>query len=1187
MYSAARPSLGFSDSHREGGVDCASCGQRNEPGRKFCGECGAPLILACPACGSANTPGSRFCGECGSPLHEDRPASPARVAPTSERRLVSVLFADLVGFTTISEARDSEEVRELLTRYFEVGRRVVERYGGVVEKFIGDAVMAVWGTPVANEDDAERAVRAALDLVDEVTAMGEEIGAPALRARAGVLTGEAAVTLGAKDQGMVAGDLVNTASRVQSAAPPGGVLVGDATKRATEAAIEYDDAGVHELKGKSEPVQLWRAARVVAGARGDMRVTGLEPPFVGRDRQLRMIKETLHATGEEGRSHLVSVIGSAGMGKSRLVWEFNKYIDGLVEDTRWHVGRCLAYGEGITFWALAEMVRTNATILEGEDPATALPKLRDAVAQVFADPEERRWVEPRLASLLGLESGPVRDREDLFAAWRLFYERLAAEMVTVMVFEDLHWADDALLDFIDYLMEWSRDHRLFILTMARPELLERRPDWGSGRRSASIHLEPLAGDAMSELLTGLAPGLPDELSERVLDRAEGVPLYAVETIRMLLDRGQLSHEDGGFRSTARVENLEVPETLHGLIAARLDGLSPDERQLMQDASVLGKTFTTEAIMAVTQLPAERVDGLLAAMLRKELLGIQSERFSPERGQYAFLGDLVRWVAYETLSKRERKTRHLAVARWQEQLGEDDAIELVASHYLRAYEADPSAEDADELRIAARLALTRAGDRAAALGANGEARRRFLQAADLASSELDRASLTESSGDMAVRELRFEDARDLFSQAMALYEGQGASHPAARVLAKIANFDYGEGRLDDAISQLESSFRVLSEEQEDLDLARLSAQLGRMRFFRGDMDRAQEAIDLALRIGEAEGAPDVISDAMNTRAIIASSAGGYEEGIALLRHALSLATEHDLPEAALRAYNNLSETLTDRDRYDEGLELYERGLAVAERVGSGVWLRGLLSEMVFPLMMTGRWDEALERAAQVPDSEKGGTDIVGLLVAIPVINVARGDVAAAERILELFDGYGRSSDVQEAAAYACAKASVLRAHGNHAEALAAARRAVSDGMQVGFTGTVKVGFTQGIGAAFSLGDLDAVRGFIGTLDELRPGLITPFLRALADRSRARIAVIEGDGVMAERTFKAAIGLFRETGIPYWRALSQLEYAEHLVAGRRSEDAAPMIQEARDSLDRLGASTWLERLDQLEAGVVTAG
>jgi class 3 adenylate cyclase len=552
------------------------------------------------------------------------------------------------GSPPSSEARDSEEVRDLLTRYFETSRRIVDRYGGTIEKFIGDAVMAVWGTPVANEDDAERAVRAALELTDAVGALGEEIGAPTLRARAGVLTGEAAVTIGAKDQGMVAGDLVNTASRVQAAAPPGGVLVGDATKHATEAAIDYEDAGTHELKGKAEPVQLWRAARVVAGVRGDMRVTRLEPPFVGRDRQLRVIKETFHATADEGRARLLSVIGPAGIGKSRLVWEFNKYIDGLATDNRWHVGRCLSYGEGITFWALAEMVRTNASILEGDDPATALPNLREAIALVVSDPEERRWVEPRLASLIGLEVGPQREREDLFAAWRFFYERLADEMPTVLVFEDLQWADDALLDFIEYLMEWSRDHRLFILTMARPDLLDRRPDWGSGRRSGSIHLEPLPPEAMGELMSGLAPGLPEELSGRVLARAEGVPLYAVETIRMLLDRGHIAQEDGGFHPTAPVEELEVPESLHGLIAARLDGLDPAQRRLIQDASVLGTTFTREAIIAVNGSPPEEVDEILTALLRKELLGVHSERFSPERGQYEFLGDLVRWVAYETL-----------------------------------------------------------------------------------------------------------------------------------------------------------------------------------------------------------------------------------------------------------------------------------------------------------------------------------------------------------------------------------------------------------------------------------------------------------------------------------------------------------------------------------------------------------
>jgi len=347
-------------------VTCPSCGSENEAGRKFCGECGNALAQSCPSCGTANPPTVKFCGECGTALRATtaQPAtSEPRAAPAAERRLVSVLFADLVGFTTLSESRDPEEVRELLSRYFDTSRRLIELYGGTVEKFIGDAVMAVWGTPTATEDDAERAVRAGLDLVAAVSALGDEIGAPELAARAGVLTGEAAVTLGAEGQGMVAGDLVNTASRIQSAAEARTVFVGEATKRASEASIAYASTGTHELKGKDEPVPLWRALRVTAGRGGAMRSAGLEPPFVGRDRELRLVKELFHESADDQRARLVSVTGIAGIGKSRLGWEFFKYMDGLEEGVWWHRGRCLAYGEGVAFWALAEMVRMRAGIV--------------------------------------------------------------------------------------------------------------------------------------------------------------------------------------------------------------------------------------------------------------------------------------------------------------------------------------------------------------------------------------------------------------------------------------------------------------------------------------------------------------------------------------------------------------------------------------------------------------------------------------------------------------------------------------------------------------------------------------------------------------------------------------------------------------------------------------------------------
>ncbi len=346
---------------------CSSCGTENEPNRKFCGECGTPLAHLCATCGAANAPAAKFCGECGSalgarsvPAGVDAPTTVRPQPPASERRLVSVLFADLVGFTALSATRDSEEVRELLTRYFDTCSRLIELYGGTVEKFIGDAVMAVWGTPTATEDDAERAVRAALDLVAAVSALGDEVGAPELRARAGVLTGEAAVTLGAEGQGMVAGDLVNTASRVQAVAAPGTVFVGASTRRATEQTVVYEDAGAFELKGKDGLLPLWRALRVVSGARGSLKSTGLEAPFVGRDRELRQIKDLFHTCAEERKSHLISVTGIAGIGKSRLGWEFYKYFDGLPQLTYWHRGRCLAYGDGVTYWALAKSMGADA-----------------------------------------------------------------------------------------------------------------------------------------------------------------------------------------------------------------------------------------------------------------------------------------------------------------------------------------------------------------------------------------------------------------------------------------------------------------------------------------------------------------------------------------------------------------------------------------------------------------------------------------------------------------------------------------------------------------------------------------------------------------------------------------------------------------------------------------------------------
>ena len=851
-------------------VVCLACGAENALSRKFCGECGSALSRACGACGSPNEPGVRFCGECGTALE----ATPARAqdAAAAERRLVSVLFADLVGFTTLSEGRDPEEVRELLSLYFDTARTLIARYGGTIEKFIGDAVMAVWGTPVAREDDAERAVRAALDLVVAVADLGGDAGAD-VRLRAGVATGEAAVTLGAEGQGMVAGDLVNTAARIQSTAEPGTVLVNDATRRASNAAIGYDDAGAHTLKGKSETAHLWRALQVTASRGGAVKSAALEPPFVGRDREIRLLKELFHSAGDDSVSKLLTVVGIAGIGKSRLAWEFEKYLDGLAEEVWWHRGRCLAYGDGVAYWALAEMVRMRARIAEDEPAEQALPKLLAVLATTIPDEEERAWVEPRLAHLLALGDAQSFERQDLFSAWRLFFERLSDVAPVALVFEDLQWADASLLDFIEHLLDWSRAHPIFVLALTRPEIAERRPGWGSaGRSSTTLSLDPLSDRAMGELMSRFVPGLPDELVGEILQRSQGVPLYAVETVRMLLDRGLLTPEGDRYSITGPIGSLEVPETLHALIAARIDDLAPDERAVVQDASVLGKSFSLAGLIALSGRGGEALEPLLGSLVRKEVLSVQADPRSPERGQYGFLQDLLQRVAYETLSRADRRSRHLAAAEHLEAVLETEASEVVAAHYLDAYRSAPDAADAADVRAKAGEALVRAGRRAASLGASEEADRAFVQAADLIDDPSVRAELLAEAGDAASGGGRWQAASERYEQSIALHEAAGAPTRAARVTGQLGWSMWYSGDLAGGADRIEAALKVMADEEPDADLATLTEIYARLRYFLGDTDTAAERVERALEIAESLVLHDVLVDALNTKHLVLATRG---------------------------------------------------------------------------------------------------------------------------------------------------------------------------------------------------------------------------------------------------------------------------------------------------------------------------
>jgi class 3 adenylate cyclase/tetratricopeptide (TPR) repeat protein len=1165
---------------------CGSCGRENREGRKFCVDCGRPLVveLTCATCGAPYEPGERFCGECGTAL-TSAPAEAATAQPESavaERRLVSVLFADLVGFTTLSESRDPEEVRELLSRYFDTCRRLVGLYGGVVEKFIGDAVMAVWGTPVATEDDAERAVRTALDLVAAVQALGQEAGIDGLRVRAGVLTGEAAVNIAAVGEGMVAGDLVNTASRVQSVAEPGSVFAGEATRRATEGAVVYEPAGSFELKGKEGETPLWRALRVVSGRQGSLKSEGLEAPFVGRDRELRQIKDLFHVCAEEERAQLVSVTGIAGIGKSRLAWEFYKYFDGIVQTIYWHRGRCLAYGEGVTYWALADMVRWRCGIAEDEEPDEALKKLQGALEEHLLDPEERRFVEPRLAQLLALGEAASHERQDLFAAWRLFFERLADTYPTILAFEDMQWADASLLDFVEYLLEWSRDKPLLVVTLARPELLEKRPTWGAGHRNfTSLYLEPLSGQAMEELLVGLVPGLPSQLRKKILERAEGVPLYAVETVRMLLDRGLLVQEGASYELVGEVDTLEVPETLHALIAARLDGLAPDERRLLGDAAVLGKTFTQQALAALSGLESERLDELLTAMVRREVLGLQSDPRSPEQGQYTFLQDLLRYVAYETLPKRERRKKHLAAAEHlSARHGDEEVAEVVASHLLEAYRLDPEAADAEGLRTRAHAGLLSAGDRAGSLGAATEAFRYFEQAADLADRPDERAAALVRGGEMALRASAFDEATNAFEQAISLYEGSGNTHAAARASGWLASVDANLGRRDEAIERMERAYAVISNDEPDADLALLLARLAQAYWFRGDLERAVECNDRSLDLAEALQLPDGLIRGWNTRAMILS-ARRPQEARGLFQLAFDGATANELYSLASSCSAQLSDLAFRRDRYLDSLVHLNETVAISRRIGHRVYEWFAVSEMSYALTMLGRWDEALARFAEIPVEQLGiSTQLLSPLTGVLDIYLHRGELDEARRLLSRHASLEQASDVQAYGCYQAAVASVRLAEGDARGSLAAGELALDTRESLGISAQdPKHGLMQALDAALALGDHAKAEELLGIVDEQPVGLSAPLLDATGHRVRARLA---GDDPGADRHFTAAGAQLRSLELPFHLAVVQLEYGEWLAARGRPDDAQPLLAEARDTFERLQARPWLERVDAVSPG-----
>jgi class 3 adenylate cyclase/tetratricopeptide (TPR) repeat protein len=908
-----------------------------------------------------------------------------------ERKVVSVLFADLVDSTRLAEQGDPEDVRRLLDAFHALAKAEIERYGGTVEKYIGDAVMALFGAPRAHEDDPERAVRAAIGIREAVGELNAADGSLGLHARVGVTTGEAVVRLGARPElgeSMAAGDVVNTGARLQSAAPVDGILVDEATHAATRVVIEYRGAPPVDARGKSAPVTVWEvvAARNRLGV--DIAFRG-GAELVGRGQELRFLRDALVRAQSERAPQLVTLVGAPGIGKSRLLFELysSLHADPSVL-VAWRQGRSLPYGDGVSFWALGEMVKSQAGILESDTGETAAEKLRLVVETTLGDVGEARWVLDRLAPLVGLGGdSPAGGREESFAAWRRFFESLAEQRPLVLVFEDVHWADDGLLDFVDHLVDWANGFALLVVCTARPEFLERRAGWGGGKRNAiTVSLSPLSDDDTARLLEELVGERALEPAEQraLLARAGGNPLYAEEYVRMLMQ-----HSAGG--------DLPLPNSVQGIVAARLDTLPAEEKALVQDAAVVGKVFWPGALAAVSGLDRKAVEEALRTLDGKEF--VRRERRSSVAGEtaYVFRHVLLRDVAYSQIPRAQRAARHRLAAEWIESLAAgrpEDVADMVAHHYRSALQFAPvGAPETPDLAERARLAFRDAGDRAAALNALPSAARYYESALELwPEHDPERPGLLLRLG--SVLHPRGLGA-DVLAEAAEELLDAGDREGAAEAQALLGELHWLKGARDRAFEQLEGAVVLL---EDDPPSRAKALALGDLARFRMTADEAEEAIRLgfsAYMMAEELGLEELRSHTLNTLGT-ARVMQGDRGGLIDLERAIEIAGDLNSAQA-VRGYNNLASTYFALGELERAFELYARARHEAERLGWSAALALLEADKLDELYYRGRWDDARaladELLARTPEDSRHRR-FADAYDARAFMRLAEGDTAGA-------------------------------------------------------------------------------------------------------------------------------------------------------------------------------------------------
>ena len=879
---------------------------------------------------------------------------------------MTVLFCDLVGFTAASDEADPEDIRSRIRPYHARLRSEIESHGGTVEKFVGDAVMAVFGAPVAHEDDAERAVRAGLRILEAIAELNEAEPALSLQVRIGINTGEAVVALGARPEHgevIVTGDVVNTASRLQGAAPVDWIAVSEQTYRATERIFDYEELEPVLVKGKAEPLAIWRP--LAARARFGSDVTPAHAtPLVGRELEKPLLIGTFERSAQQRSCQLVTIVGEPGVGKSRLCAELLGYVEERPGLVRWRQGRCLPYGEGISFWALGEIVKAECSILESDTPAQAAAKLERAIAE--GDPD-RTWLVARLSPLVGAPAEPAAQDES-FAAWRRFCESLAAERTTVLVFEDLHWADPALLAFLEHLADWAEGVPLLLLCTTRPELYERHPTFGANARNAQrINLAPLSDPETAQLVSALLERavLPAETQRALLEQAGGNPLYAEEFVRLFADRGRFG------------AGVEVPESVQALIAARLDTLPADRKRLLQDASVLGKVFWAGALARMGDRDPAAVEQALHELARKEL--VRPARTSSMEGEteHGFWHVLVRDVCYGQIPRAGRAARHQTAAAWlEDKAGErvEDLADVLAHHYQSAVELNRAAgigEQAEELQAQAVRYLGLAGERALSLDVD-RAERQLALALELAPpGHPARASLLERWAQAAQQQGRLQDARQALDRALDLYRDQGEPVAAGRVLTRLALIIHRLG--DPGAEEILTQGRELLEAQPaGPELVTAYAYLAGRRALTGQFPQAVAAAERASALAAELGLPEP-AFALHWRGASRCELGDAD-GLADMRRALQLALEQGQGREAAVISGNLGWIVWAYQGPQAALDAFGEAIAFCERRGIAEVALQTLASRPTALADLGQTEQALAEAGAVVDRLQASGDI---------------------------------------------------------------------------------------------------------------------------------------------------------------------------------------------------------------------